>query len=376
MEVSQEIKLTAAETGNQSEHWVLRCSSIFRCSTSGINPISSIENNENVISWLPFPGEKLKIAISKPEGIEGPTKTVDNVTLSYSPGPRLLNASLSLSARTSQGGWQEIRLPDTAILQGVKINNLDKFSKLENGKLSLALKPGANNINVTWRENFKPGFKSNLSGAEISDGAANVNLKLNLPAKRWVLYAKATNWGPVFLFWGELLVIILISILLGVKRIAKLGVIEWVLLGMGLASVGPVLAAIPFIWLIAFMLRDKLDLKGRFSFNLFQVILAGLSLLSAMVLYVAISDGLLGSPSMSIAGEGSGKWLLSWYTDKISSQIPTITLYSLPLWVWRTLMFLWSCWLVSSLLRWSRWAWSCYSKDGLWKTKSQLHQPA
>jgi hypothetical protein len=38
---------------------------------------------------------------------------------------------------------------------------------------------------------------------------------------------------------------------------------------------------------------------------------------------------------------------------------------SLPLWVYRVLMFLWALWLALSLIRWAKWGWEGFREGGL-----------
>jgi hypothetical protein len=37
------------------------------------------------------------------------------------------------------------------------------------------------------------------------------------------------------------------------------------------------------------------------------------------------------------------------------------------MWSYRVLMLFWSLWLALALLKWLRWGWSCYSRNGIWK---------
>jgi len=40
---------------------------------------------------------------------------------------------------------------------------------------------------------------------------------------------------------------------------------------------------------------------------------------------------------------------------------------SLPLLVYRVAMLVWALWLAFAVIRWSRWAWSCFSAGGVWR---------
>jgi hypothetical protein len=85
------------------------------------------------------------------------------------------------------------------------------------------------------------------------------------------------------------------------------------------------------------------------------------------VLIGAVGTGLLGDPDMQIAGNNSSSYQLNWYTDQASDILPTASMFSVPLWIYRMLMLLWALWLAFSVIQWLKWAWRCYSKGGLWR---------
>jgi hypothetical protein len=39
-------------------------------------------------------------------------------------------------------------------------------------------------------------------------------------------------------------------------------------------------------------------------------------------------------------------------------------------------MLAWALWLAASVLRWSRWAWSCFTEGGLWRPMTGPRPPA
>jgi hypothetical protein len=84
-------------------------------------------------------------------------------------------------------------------------------------------------------------------------------------------------------------------------------------------------------------------------------------------LFFAIEQGLLGQPDMQIVGNGSYQQYLHWYQDHNGEILPQPWVLSLPLFVYRVLMLLWALWLAFTLLRWLRWGWQCFSRDGIWR---------
>lgn len=54
---------------------------------------------------------------------------------------------------------------------------------------------------------------------------------------------------------------------------------------------------------------------------------------------------------------------LAWYMQELYS---TPYIISLPLWVYKLLMFIWSFWLAFKLVEWMKWMWNSYAKNGYW----------
>jgi hypothetical protein len=53
--------------------------------------------------------------------------------------------------------------------------------------------------------------------------------------------------------------------------------------------------------------------------------------------------------------------------DRSGAVLARPWVFSVPLLVYRLAMLLWAIWLAASLLRWSRWLWSCFGQDGFWR---------
>ena len=94
-----------------------------------------------------------------------------------------------------------------------------------------------------------------------------------------------------------------------------------------------------------------------------QVALAIATAVALGVLFEAIRHGLLGTPEMQIAGNGSSASELHWYQDRSDGSLPAASVISVPLGVYRLAMLAWALWLALALLRWLRWGWDCFSSD-------------
>ena len=81
----------------------------------------------------------------------------------------------------------------------------------------------------------------------------------------------------------------------------------------------------------------------------------------------AVQAGLLGDPQMSIQGPDCWDQHLRFFVDRSEGELPTATLLTLPVWVFRALMFVWALWLAVSLVKWARWGWGSFKDGGLFR---------
>jgi len=87
-----------------------------------------------------------------------------------------------------------------------------------------------------------------------------------------------------------------------------------------------------------------------------------------VLLFVAIQQGLLGSPDMQIAGNGSSQGQLRWYADRTAAELPRAWVFSAPLMVYRLAMLAWAVWAAVALVsRWLPWGWESFGEGGLWR---------
>jgi hypothetical protein len=351
------------------ENWLLDAGPIWQCTFSGIPPIHHQDGSGLwQPQWSPWPGESVTMAIERPESIAGKMVTIDTTLLDWTPGQRFDKAELTLSIRSSKGGAHEIRLPESADLQRVILDNKNLPIHQGGGKITVPLKPGPQKIRVLWNQpnNSEILVKPPVIG--VGEEAVNAQIIFHMPQNRWLLFAGGPRLGPAVLFWSAIVVVIIAAF--GLKRVrwTPLKFHHWLLLGLGLTQVTPITALVVVGWLIALDLRQKIEPPdGWFSFNLVQLIIVAWTIAALSGLYGAVERGLLGIPDMQIAGNQSTREILQWTQDRIASEMPRPWAISLPLWSYRVLMLTWSLWLAFSLLKWLKWGWQCFSTGKLWK---------
>lgn len=366
------LKLKASNDDFSTELWTLTVSPVWHLTYKGV-PVIKHKNTQGRWSpqWHPWKGEEINLNISRPEGIEGNTLTIEKSNVVIRPGKRLVESELDLTLRSSQGGQYSLELPEASSLQSVNINNVAHAIRLEGNGLTIPISPGKQNVKIIWRN--KSPMQTLFKTPKINLKQDNVNhsIKVNFSRDRWVLLVGGPDLGPAILFWGVLIVILLLAVALGFTTLTPLNTLSWMLLGIGLSQVPIFMGFIIVAWLFILALREKIIRNiSNVIFNVIQVGIGVLTFLSLIFLFTVIQQGLLGSPDMQVAGNGSSATIFNWYQDRNTSDLPQAWLISVPKIIYRLLMLAWALWLAFSLLRWMKWGWTQFTIGGIWKENS------
>ncbi len=360
-----QLTLTASQHHDWSEVWRIEVSPIWHWTASGLPP-SKRADPAALPEWQPWPGESLHLTIDRPAAQVGPTVTVEQVELALTPGADTTHGHLSASLRSSRGGHHTLRLPAGATLQGITLDG--EPQPIPTGhEVTLPLRPATQTLSLDWRE--ARGMEGHFTTSEVDLGAAGANarLQLTLPEGRWLIWTSGPLLGPVVLFWGTLLLTAVAALLASRWRALPLHYGHWLLLGAGLLQAAPLTLLPVLLWLATLALRRRLaDGSAPWRLALLQLLLPLLTIGALLALLYAIQHGLLAYPDMLVSGNGSSGHWLAWYQDRFTSQLPTATAITLPLWVFRLLMLGWALWLAFALIRWLRWGWESYTLGGLW----------
>ena len=183
--------------------------------------------------------------------------------------------------------------------------------------------------------------------------------------------------GPGGAGVGLLAVLVLVALFLGRSRLTPLSSRQWILLGLGFAPLSIWAAAVMVGYLFALgWRRDHFRAARPWLHNLVQLLLAFWTAVALGVLFTAVEQGLLSRPDMDIVGNGSSAHELRWYADRAAGPLPRAWVISLPMFAYHLAMLGWALWLAASLLRWSRWVWSCFTEGGLWRPMTGPRSPA
>jgi hypothetical protein len=363
------IALVAPDTEQWIEVWKADVSPVWHIEATGIAMMHLNSEGQWLPEWHPWAAETVNLAISRPESVVGKTLTIDYSRLTITQGQRGRDVVLKASLRSSQGMPHTLTLPEKAELQSVMIDGRSQPIRQEGRKLTIPINPTKQELTLAWQEPIAISPIIKLSKVDLGQDSVNSNLSITVGQDRWVLFAFGPTFGPIILFWGVLIVLIIVSFGLGKIHLTPLKNWQWFLLLIGLSQVPMDAAFIVVGWLIVLGWRVNLAIEQPRYFNLLQVGIGVLTLVSLGVLFSAVAQGLLSSPDMQITGNHSTAYLLNWYQDRSVSTLPSATVISLPLIVYRLLMLAWALWLASALLNWLKWGWGCFSSNGLWRKK-------
>lgn len=363
--VGESLAFEAGELARYAEVWQVTVGSFWRVAFDGTPAVASPDPGA-VWSFLPFPGESLRLQVSRPEALGGDSLAIDAVSLRHNPGRRASDAQLSYTLRATRGGQQVLNLPAEAELLRVAVGGREHHLKLDQGRLALPVVPGAQAVEIAWRQPQGIASRQRSPAVDLGVGASNLRVEMALP-ERWLLLAGGGGVGPAVMIWPQLLLLVLLAVALARAGGTPLGVGSWLLLGLGFSTVSWLAASVVAAWLLLLGLRGRsAALATSRWFAPAQVGLVLLSLLALLCLVAAIPYGLLNQPDMRVAGNGSHAGLLRWFFDRSGGELPAVWAISLPLWAYKAAILAWSLWLANALLGWLRWGWGCFAKGGLW----------
>jgi hypothetical protein len=364
-----EIVLEVPRQDKWVEEWTLDPSSRWHVETYGILQIKQSANSSDAIQvWKPLPGERLTLKIQKPEPVDGPTMTIESSKLETVPGRKRSEHRLTLSVLSSQADKLKVLFSSGSQLDKVMVNNTAEIISMNEGRVNIPVNPGKQNIEISWKTGDVLDFITKTPFVRIDAGGANLEINCSIPVDRWLLFTGGPTLGPALLFWPMLIVLLIIAIVLSKLRNLPVTWYHWFLLFAPMSTVDNVGGVTVVAWFIVLAARSKLTSSSRY-FNAIQTGCVLLSIAAAISIGATIPLGLLSSPDMFILGNGSNGHMLNWYEDSFGNILPQVWFISLPVWVYRVVMLLWSIWLILCLTKWIAWGWHAFSNGGIWNKK-------
>lgn len=366
---ASELRLRAPELAERVETWQFAVSPIFHVRFEGPATLLALAAGEGADKrFQPLPGDELLLRISRPDAVAGSTLAIDGVGIRSRYGTRLRESQISIQLRATRGGQHTIELPPQAELLRLDIDGRTLSLRPEGGRLQIPVTPGSQAVNLSLREPAEGMLLTDFPALDLGLPAANIGMALNLPANRWLLWASGPPIGPAVRFWSLLALVVVLALILGRSGRSPIGTREALLLGIGLATVAwwAVLLVGGWLILLDWRRRDGAAL-GKWPFDLLQLLLVGMSFVVLLVLIGSVWAGLLGQPAMRVEGNGSSAQELIWFADHSSGPLPAAWAFSVPLWVYKGAILLWSLWLANAVVRWLKLALDALAEGGWWK---------
>lgn len=364
-EPSSRLDFNAQNNPRVAEVWQLECNTQWLCRTEGLGPIKSMEENRQLWTFRPWPGENVSLLPVQLQGAPGSKRITQRVVAVYSLGESQLNTSLKVDLRSSEGGRQIWKFPADVELLSATINGREERLDLSDGDMSVPIRPGLNSIELELRE--MGGIKSAQKLPQISLGSdlTNVYQSVVVPEDRWLLAARGPAWGSVLMLWPFLLFVGVISAVFRLCNVGPLRAWEYFILGSGLVGLNDGMFLVVPLALIILELRRRNRLAlcsfTEKAMNLNSFLLAALT---GVVLVWAVISALSIEPFAVTAGGNEGGDALSWYSQKVpGGQLPELEVLSVPGWVWRGLMLSWAVWVILSLVKWWTWVRSSVASE-------------
>ena len=214
-------------------------------------------------------------------------------------------------------------LPETATVRAVELEGRSLPVRREAGRVLVGLQPGRQQLTLAWTTDEPLAQQTTFDPVELPVEAANVTSQMQLPESRWILWASGPLRGPAVRFWAVLALAVVLAGGLSRPQLSPLKFHEWVLLLIGLTQISVIPAAAVVGWLYLLAWRGQKDPQsfGWFSFDVLQLFLVVLTIVSLVTLVVVVSRGLLGTPEMFITGNGSVGSQLIWFSPAEGTEL-------------------------------------------------------
>ena len=162
-----------------------------------------------------------------------------------------------MNIRASQGGTQEVILPEGAELQSVTINGTEKTIRPQNGVVSLPLIPGKRIFVLKWQQPWERRFHEKMPTVKIGSQAVNATSIIHLNDERILLWTTGPDWGPVVLFWNNFAWLMIFAFILSRFKQVPVRTYEWFLLFIGVSNGNQGVMVLFVVWFAYMYWREQ-----------------------------------------------------------------------------------------------------------------------
>ena len=327
---------------------------------SGMNP--NIKNDMGY-SWIMWPDDTLILELEKPNILKGENLNIEDITIDANVDTQPFNYLINFKINSALGGRTHVTIPEEYTARTLTVGNMRKEIDQNSKTIAIDLNSGENQVSLTLNRKADWSFMMKLPVLKFEKDAVNVKYNLNTyNLDRWILWTGGSDLNPPILLLGVLVSLFVLALALAYLP-TPLSVLSWTLLLFGLSQTG--INSTVFI-ILTFMLIGfkssiyKTEQNIKF-YNSYQVLMIIMVFISIIILLMALRQGLLLNPEIF------SNYQLVWFSEQMKDKSAWII--SLPLWVYRSLMFIWAIWLAYSVTIWSKWIWSKFTYYNIWNKK-------
>jgi hypothetical protein len=340
---------------------------IWTLNASGVPEVAPGVGPSIARRFMPIGNEELTLSLLRLPSAKGDTQRIESVLVQTSQGPRDAEHSVTMEMVATQAGQRVITLPPGAVLLDLQRSGQALSVPLTAGKLSLPVVGGSQSFVLRFRTPSRAIWTSSPS-IDLGGSASNVSWAFAPPENRWVLGMWGPGWGTTTLYWSQLLVLLTLAFL--VSRLARglFSLREAMLLTLGFSVFNITGLAVLALWRGVVLVRQGARWPSHNSrFNLAQLAMVGLTIIVLMVAVSMVTTGLLGSEPDMLLRHPLSLQLFTWFAPSASvGPLDGPTIFSLPMFVYRTLIFFWAIWFASWLVRSVKQAFFAWTKDEYW----------
>ena len=359
--VSQ-MELKHPQNNLYSEIWEFEKNPLWHIEYKGIPEVS-----DNL--FIPLPNEKLSILIDKLKSIDGAHIGIQSFKESIVSGNKLTSYLIQVEVMAGLPDVFTYKMPPAAILGEVSVNGAPFQPMVDKDTVKINLNTGINKISIGFDSPEEMSVKFSPT-SNLNYPGSNFNASMQIQQDRWVLWVGGDVYKPSVLFWSFFILLLLVTFV-AAKFNPSVKMYEWFILGIGLSQLSWIPILIVFAAIYSIGIRKSINPSNLddSSFNMIQSLIIGITLVALMIVFVAINQGLLGYPDMLIRGLSSNAFNLNWYGDRWDANaLPQVFVLSVPLYVYRIIMLIWSLWMAMFLFKIAKEWWTAFSLGGYWKS--------
>lgn len=366
LDVQHHLVLQAMSANEGSETWHITHGPTWSLGKGNV-PRSFVSPKEH--TFFPKPKETLILPLSKPQFSKGHVIRVQKVDVRTARGEKISTHQLHFDAFATQGAQLQLTLPAESQLKHVLIDQVPVALPFANSRLTVPLGTGMHQVQVEWTT-LSQKTLDRIPTFSFDQPVSNIQWRVDYP-DRWVVWTHGERWGMSIMYWPYLVILLFLAWI--ASKMPWLGLSMWqaLLLTLGLSLLATWALLLVAGWLALIHRRERMTQlpTQRHAFNNVQILLAFLTLLTVGVVFVQVTQGLMGaSPNMFMRAP-VGLDLFAWFNPSSSGLIQSPTIVSFDMWVYRILICAWALWMAKWLTQALQRALKAWTHLGHWMSE-------